>query len=65
MKKIEVVLSDYKPNWAIFFNMIRPTYTLKKEPFIQKMITQAKNEGYGKYYKSHSQQYREWLSSII
>ncbi|MGE7810711.1 hypothetical protein [Lysinibacillus capsici] len=48
MKKIEVVLSDYDPNWAIFFNMIRPTFTLKKEPFIQKVITQAKNEGYEK-----------------
>ena len=48
MKKIEVVLSDYNPNWAIFFNMMRPTYTLKKAPFIQTMITQAKNEGYEK-----------------
>lgn len=48
MKKIEVVLSDYNPNWAIIFNMIRPTYTLKKEPFIQKENTQAKNEGYEK-----------------
>jgi len=37
-----------KEQLAYHFQYDRPTYTLKKEPFIQKVITQAKNEGYEK-----------------
>lgn len=43
-----------KEQLATHFQYNRQTYTRKKEPFIQKVITQAKNEGYEKYYKSHS-----------
>ncbi|WP_155593886.1 GrpB family protein [Lysinibacillus cavernae] len=37
-----------KEQLADHFQNDRPTYTQKKEPFIQKIITKAKNEGYEK-----------------